>query len=200
VKPYKLLSLLLQYPDDELLGVGGALAAAAAELPRGTARTSIGRFLDHWASASPSDLREDYVRTFDFDRRASLHLTYHTHGDRRQRGLELVRLKRRFAEAGLVLGEGELPDYLPVLLEFAELAPDGAGAQVLAELREPLELVRAALHERGSPYAGLLDALVAGLPKLTRAQLERVRQLAAEGPPAELVGLEPFLPAAGGAG
>ena len=64
--------------------------------------------------------------TFDFDRRASLHLTYHTYGDRRQRGLELVRLKRRYAEAGLPLEGGELPDYLPVLLEFAALVPEAA--------------------------------------------------------------------------
>ena len=131
------------------------------------------------------------MQTFDFDRRASLHLTYHTHGDRRQRGLELVRLKRRYAEAGLPLTDGELPDYLPVLLEFAALAP-AEGETLLNELRVPLELVRARLHATESPYADLLDALVGALPKRTRAQAEAARRLAEEGPPAELVGLEPF--------
>ena len=171
MKPWLRLSALLQYPDEELL--------AAHELPR-------------WMRETPlRELQAAYVQTFDFDRRASLHLTYHTHGDRRQRGLELVRLKRRFEEAGLPLTGAELPDYLPVLLEFAALAP-AEGEALLNEFRVPLELVRARLHERKSPYAELLDALAAALPKRTRAQAEAARRLAEEGPPGELVGLDPF--------
>ena len=138
-------------------------------------------------------LQDDYVRTFDFDKRTNLYLTYHLHGDGRRRGVELVRLKRRFREAGLELAEGELPDYLPVLLEFAELEPE-AGTAVLAGLRGSLELVRAGLHERGSPYAHLLDAVVEGLPALTRRQRAEVERLAVEGPPTELVGLDSFTP------
>jgi nitrate reductase delta subunit len=134
--------------------------------------------------------QEEYVRTFDFDRRASLHLTYHTHGDRRQRGLELVKLKRRYAEAGLELDAAELPDYLPVMLEFAALEPE-AGEALLNEHRPAIELVRARLHERGSPYAELLDEIVRCLPKPTRRQLDLARRIAAEGPPVELVGLGP---------
>ena len=182
---FKLCSVLLQYPTEEIECGRDELAAAAAELPE--LRALIARY----GEAPLAELQEEYVRTFDFDRRASLHLTYHTHGDRRQRGLELVRLKRRFAEAGLALTDDELPDYLPVLLEFAALAPDH-GAPLLAELRGPLELVRSRLHEVGSLYAGVLDAIVARLPKLTAAQEEAVRRLALEGPPTELVGLEPF--------
>jgi nitrate reductase delta subunit len=186
VSAYALLSVLLQYPDGE--------APAREELealPRGAARDGIAAFLASREGVPTAGLQAEYVETFDFDRRASLHLTYHTHGDRRQRGIELVRLKRRFAACGLALADGELPDYLPALLEFAALAPDGEGAALLAELRAPLELVRSRLHERGSPYALLLDALVAGLPPLTRAQAERARRLAEEGPPTELVGLGP---------
>jgi nitrate reductase delta subunit len=172
VKPWQLLSALLQYPDAELL-------EAADDLPA-------------WIQKTPlRELQAAYVQTFDFDRRASLHLTYHTHGDRRQRGLELVRLKRRYADAGLPMTEGELPDYLPVLLEFAALAPE-QGEALLNELRVPLELVRARLHEKESPYAELLDALVAALPKRTKAQAAAARRLAHDGPPGELVGLEPF--------
>jgi nitrate reductase delta subunit len=105
--------------------------------------------------------------------------------------MELVRIKRRYAEAGLPFTAGELPDYLPALLEFAALSP-AAGEALLAEFRAPLELVRARLHETGSPYAGLLDTVVAGLPRPTRAQLAAARRIAEEGPPTELVGLEPF--------
>lgn len=176
MKPWLALSNLLQYPDAELL-------ESAGELPG-------------WMRETPlQELQAVYVQTFDFDRRASLHLTYHTYGDRRQRGLELVRLKRRYAEAGLPFEGGELPDYLPVLLEFAALVPEG-GESLLNELRAPLELVRSRLHQTGSPYAELLDSIVSLLPKPTKAQLAAADKLADEGPPAELVGMEPFTAAA----
>jgi nitrate reductase delta subunit len=117
------------------------------------------------------------------------------HGDRRQRGVALLRLKQRYAAAaGLPLLDGELPDYLPVMLEFAALAPEDIGLAALAECREAIELVRAALHDAGSQYASLLDAVAAVLPRLSSAQAARVRRLAAEGPPSEQVGLEPFAP------
>ena len=144
------------------------------------------------ALAYPEDdrvLQAEYVETFDFDRRASLHLTYHVHGDRRQRGIELIRLKRRYAAAGVELVDRELPDYLPVMLEFAAIAPV-EGRALLAEHRPALELVRARLHERGSRWAPVLDEVVEALPPLTRAQAHRARRLAEEGPPSELVGLE----------
>lgn len=188
----KLLSLLLVYPEEELVAALPELRDAATALPRGQ-RGGVEAFLDTLAGTPLPELRRGYVETFDFDRRCGLHLTYHTHGDRRQRGLELVRLKRRFAEAGLALASSELPDYLPVLLEFASLRPR-EGTELLGSLRAPLELVRAALHDRGSPYAGLLDALCVALPQPTERQLAEARRLAEEGPPAELVGLEPFVP------
>lgn len=190
VSAHRLLALLLQYPDADTAAAGGELAQALELLPQRATRDGIAAFLASREGVPLAELRAEYVDTFDFDRRACLHLTYHSHGDRRQRGIELVRLKRRFAAAGLALTDGELPDYLPALLEFAALAPDGEGEALLAELRAPLELVRSRLHERGSPYAHLLDGLAAALPPLTRVQAERARRLAEEGPPTELVGLE----------
>jgi nitrate reductase molybdenum cofactor assembly chaperone NarJ/NarW len=184
----KLLSLLLQYPTDELLTARAELVAAGG---RGG---PIGRFLDWWAGEDPGELRRAYVETFDFARRNSLYVTYHVHGDRRQRGVALLRLKQRYAAAELDLLDGELPDYLPVMLEFAALAPDGVGLAALADSRDAIELIRAGLHDTGSPYALLLDAVAEELPGLTGAQAARVRRLAAEGPPSEQVGLEPFAP------
>ena len=189
----KVLSLLLQYPGEELLAARAELRDAAAGLPPGRATRDIRRFLDWYSSAPVAELQSRYVDTFDFTKRSSLHLTYHTFGDRRQRGMALLNLKQRYAAAGLELLDGELPDYLPVMLEFAALAPD-AGVAALARNREALELVRASLHEAGSPWALLLDAACAVLPPLTKLQSARVRRLAAEGPPFEEVGLEPFAP------
>jgi nitrate reductase delta subunit len=182
----KLLSLLLQYPGEELLAARAELAAAADEPLR--------RFAEWWASEPAGELQRAYVETFDFTRRNSLYLTYHVHGDRRQRGVALLRLKQSYAAAGLELLDGELPDYLPVMLEFAALAPADIGLAALAERRDAIELIRAGLHAAGSPYSLLLDAVAGLLPGLTGAQAARVRRLAAEGPPSEEVGLEPFAP------
>jgi nitrate reductase delta subunit len=181
---FRVLSALLQYPDEELVGARDELLGAAND-------ARVEAFVEAQFSLPLRDLQDEYVTTFDFDRRATLYLTYHTHGDRRQRGIELVRLKRRFAEAGLELEGGELPDYLPALLEFASLVPDGH--EPLAELRTSLELIRGRLHQRESRYAPLLDVVVEKLPPLTHAQQERARRLAEEGPPSELVGLEPVV-------
>ena len=181
---FRLLSPLLQYPDERLLAGRDELLSLETD-PR------VASFVAGLDRVPLGELQSEYVATFDFDRRASLYLTYHTHGDRRQRGLELVRLKRRFAAAGLELADDELPDYLPALLEFASLAPEGQ--EPLAELRPSLELVRGRLHQRESRYAPLFDVLVEALPPLTRAQEQRARRLAEEGPPAELVGLDPVV-------
>ena len=183
---FGLLSRLLQHPD-ESPGLGGD------ELPAGAAGEAVARFLSEVQETPLDELRRDYVATFDFDRRTNLYLTYHLYGDRRRRGVELVRLKRRFREADLDLADGELPDYLPVLLEFAEFAPE-QGTALLAELRGPIELVQSVLRQRGSPYAHLLEALTCSLPRLTRRQADAVKRLAAEGPPTELVGLDSFTP------
>jgi nitrate reductase delta subunit len=191
---YKILSLLLQYPSGEALAAVPAIREAVAELPASAARSAIERFLVYRGAASTVAAQQDYVRTFDFQKRLSLYLTYYQLGDRRQRGMALLRLKRRYAAAGLPPAGSELPDYLPLVLEFAALAPAAHGEELLAEFRPAMELLRLALHDAGSPYAHLLDALCLRLPALTDAERAEVHRLAAEGPPAEQVGLEPFAP------
>jgi nitrate reductase delta subunit len=193
-RPYKLLSVLLRYPDGRLAAGRGELAAAVESLPRTGEREALERFVAYLADATPLELERTYVETFDLRRRTSLYLTYYLHGDTRRRGMALLRLKRLYAAAGLEQIDGELPDYLPLVLEFAALAPPGAGETLLREHRPALELLRHGLHEAESPYAHLLDALAAGLPRLTPLEREHVRRLAAEGPPSEQVGLRPFAP------
>jgi len=196
VHPFKLVSLLLQYPAGELLDARGDLRDAAQELGPGPQADAIRRFATWWADADARELQGAYVETFDFSRRNSLYLTYHTLGDRRQRGMALLALKQRYASTGLPpasVDGGELPDFLPMLLEFAALEPE-AGHAALHRHREALELLRASLHEQDSPWAPLLDAVVLPLPGLTNDQLSRIRALALEGPPEEQVGLEPFAP------
>jgi nitrate reductase delta subunit len=191
--PWALLSFLLRYPDGQLVAARGEIADEVAGLPDGPMREALSRFLDG-LDGDVTELAARYVETFDLRRRASLHLTWYTHGDTRARGLALLRLKKLFRAAGLPLETSELPDHLCVLLAFAELAPPGHGEALLDELRAPLELLRLSLHDTGSGYAHLLDAVACGLPEVSATDRAEVLRLAREGPPDESVGLEPFAP------
>jgi nitrate reductase molybdenum cofactor assembly chaperone NarJ/NarW len=191
---YKLCSLLLQYPDEQLLAAGGELRSALRELPRSPASAALEGFLDWWTGADPLSLAQHYVETFDLDKRCGLYLTFYGEGDKRERGSALLRLKRLYRAAGLPLAGTELPDYLPVMLEFAAAAPSGYGEVVLREHHAALELLRLSLRERESPYAHLIDAVCLTLGAPSAADRARVYKLAASGPPQELVGLEPFAP------
>jgi nitrate reductase molybdenum cofactor assembly chaperone NarJ/NarW len=191
---YKLCSLALQYPDKELVAGRAELARAAAELPGGPAADSLVRFFTWFQEVTPLELEQHYVQTFDLHKRSSLYLTFYSLGDRRDRGLALVRLKKLYRAAGLELEGRELPDYLPLMLEFAAAAAPEHGELVLREHRAMLELIRLSLREQNSAYARVLDAvceLAGGLSAGERLSLDR---LLAQGPPQELVGLEPFAP------
>jgi nitrate reductase molybdenum cofactor assembly chaperone NarJ/NarW len=192
--PYKLLSLLLQYPTDELLAARPVIGEEIEALTSSPEREALRQFFGRFGSRPAIELQQEYVETFDLRKQCGLYLSHYTEGDTRKRGMALLRLKRLYAAAGLTLAGPELPDYLPVMLEFAALAPVGHGRRLLAEHRPGLELLRATLREGRSPYLLLVDAVCADLPRPAAAELERVRRLAAHGPPVEEVGLRPFAP------
>lgn len=192
--PYKLYSLLLQYPGEELLAAEHELDAAIKALPRSQERTGLDRFWNWFSTTSSAELQEFYVATFDLQKRSSLYLTFFSEGDTRKRGQSLLRLKHLYAAAGLKLESRELPDYLPVVLEFAELAPEGLGRHLLGEHRAGLEMLRLHLTELDSPYRYLIEGICSGLPRLSSAELEVVGRLLKQGPPIEQVGLQPFAP------
>ncbi len=191
---FKLCSLALQYPDVELIAARGPLAASARELSRTSALEALERFWPWWVEAEPLELAQHYVETFDLHKRSALYLTYFTHGDKRERGQAMLRLKRLYRADGLPQAGRELPDYLPVMLEFAAGAPPGHGELVLREHRSALELVRVSLREQASPYAHVLDAVGELVGEVTAADRAGLERLIAGGPPQELVGLEPFAP------
>ena len=193
-RTYKLCSLLLQYPDQELLAARLELSAAVQELPPAPARQALRRFCAWWGGEDPLALQQHYVMTLDLDKRCGMYLSFYGEGDRRERGSALLRLKRLYRAAGLPLEGTELPDYLPVMLEFAAAAPSGQGSIVLREHRAALELVRVSLYDRETPYADVLEAVCLTVGDISAADRVRAVKLAAAGPPQELVGLEPFAP------
>lgn len=190
---HRIAALLLDYPDDALLADLPVLRAATEQLT-GRFRAPLQRLVDTLGGRPAREVAADYVATFDHRRRCCLYLSYYAHGDTRKRGVALVEFKQAYRAAGVELAANELPDHLCVLLEFAATADREAGIRLLLEHRAGLELLRLALLDAGSPYADALSAVSATLPPLAGDDREAVFRLAAEGPPEEEVGLEPFAP------
>jgi nitrate reductase delta subunit len=186
------VSLLLGYPDQSLLAQLPLLHEAVGDLapPAGPA---LQRLIAHLETTPSDGLAADYVETFDLRRRGCLYLSYYTYGDTRQRGVALLQFAHAYRQAGLDPPEGELPDHLGVVCQFAALAPE-PGIGLLVEHQAAVELLRMALARAGSPYRDALDALAAVLPPAAEPDLARAVELARQGPPSEAVGLEPFAP------
>jgi nitrate reductase delta subunit len=184
-------SLLLGYPDEELLGRLELIRSASHRLPEpvgGPLRATAARL----ASTPLGELQADYVETFDNRRRCNLFLTYFAHGDTRKRGMALLRFKQTYLRSGFALADTELPDHLCVVLEYAATVDQEQGRQLMLDHRAGLELLRLSLCDRDSVWAPALEAVTATLPPLRGDERDAVRRLAAEGPPEEEVGLAPF--------
>jgi nitrate reductase molybdenum cofactor assembly chaperone NarJ/NarW len=188
---WRIAALLLDYPSTQTLALTDQLSAAVMELPAAVGAPILD-FLGGFCTADPLQVAAQYVETFDMRRRASLHLTYYAYGDTRKRGMALLRFKYAYRQAGMQLGDGELPDYLPLVLEFAATIDPAQGERLLAEHVPVLELLRLSLQDSGSAYATLLAAILVTLPPINSADRRRIAELAAQGPPSEDVGLEPF--------
>lgn len=159
----------LGYPDEARAATLPLVAAAVRELPpeHAAAAAAFEAFLAHTASQDPYDLAADYVATFDQRNRNSLYLTWWTAGDTRNRGTQLVRFLETYRAAGLTYGGRELPDHLVIVLEFASTDVPGAsetGTALLSEHRHGLVRLHASLAKATSPYAPLLDAVLATIP------------------------------------
>jgi nitrate reductase delta subunit len=186
-------SVCLTYPDDDMLGRLPLLRSALAVVPTSEPVALLAGFLAHAESTPPPELQRQYVALFDFDRKHALHLSYWTDGDTRRRGAALAAFKQRYRDSGwLVDTRGELPDHLPMVLEFAALVDPVAGRELLLHYRAGLELLRLALIEDRTPYAEVLVAVCATLPGASPRDRAAARALAASGPPSEEVGLEPY--------
>ncbi|MFF4563708.1 nitrate reductase molybdenum cofactor assembly chaperone [Streptomyces sp. NPDC001435] len=188
----RLMSLLLQYPDAELVAARQVVAATVDALEPSPAATELAAFTAWFTAQEPDALERHYVETFDLRRKSGLYLTYYLHGDTRRRGMALLAMAQRYRAAGWDTDGGELPDHLPVALEFAALCGPGPGEAPLRQHRRGLELIHRALTAMDSPYRHVLAALLSLLPPATEADLKAVAELAAQGPPNEDVGLDPY--------
>ncbi len=188
---WRIAALVLDYPHQSALDLLGDLRAAAVDIP-GPAGAGLTACIDDLRGQDPIAAAVRYVETFDLRRRSSLHLSYYAYGDTRGRGMALLRFKTAYRNAGLELGDHELPDFLPVVLEFAATVDPTRGRRLLITHRAVIEVLRLSLHDSASPYGRVLDALCETLPGLDTDDRAQVLTLAAEGPPEDTVGLDTY--------
>ncbi len=157
----KALSLLLSYPTRDLQGampeIGGALAAETRLTA--VARRDLRPLVEALAAGDIYELEEQYVMLFDRSRTLSLNLFEHVHGESRDRGGAMVSLVETYREGGFDPATSELPDHLPVLLEFLATRPEGEARAVLADAAHIFEVLRERLLRRDSAYAAVFAAL-----------------------------------------
>ncbi|WP_366553021.1 nitrate reductase molybdenum cofactor assembly chaperone [Aquibaculum sediminis] len=159
---YRVLSRLLSYPNAEMVaGVGEMRAVLAGEgLVSSRDRQALEPLLTDLESKELLDLQERYVLLFDRSRSLSLHLFEHVHGESRDRGQAMVNLGELYAEHGLEVSDRELPDYLPLFLEFLSLLPPREAAELLAEPAHVVDALHRRLLKRESCYAGVFGTLL----------------------------------------
>lgn len=150
-----LISILLQYPDEDIVNMS---LDELAEVQNQEVVIKIMKFHSYLQTNSLEELTDSYVRTFDFSETTNLYLTYSKLKDEKERGSILVKLKEIYRDEGFVLDSEELPDYLPLLLEFISIAKSETVKSLVPQFIEPIEEIKDGLHSVNSPYTGLLEA------------------------------------------
>ncbi len=167
---FKLLSLLLGYPDEAVQQAAPEIAALVRDepaLPRETA-ARLAALATRIATDGLLDTQEAYVALFDQTRSLSLYLFEHVHGESRDRGQAMVDLRTLYEANGLEMEPGELPDYLPLFLEFLGMTAVAEARDLLADIRPIAESLAQRLAKRRSDYAAVLDAVLALAPVAVR--------------------------------
>jgi len=181
----KIIAVLLHYPDSAAHAALPEMADAVAAdrtLPE-RERQALTEFIEAQAGQALLDRQEAYVGLFDRGRHVSLHLFEHVHGESRDRGQAMVELLEHYRSRGFTLSVRELPDYLPLFLEFAATQPPAEAIELLDDAMPVFVLLGERLHQRGAAHAVLFDAL----QKLGRpcAEAEALRRAAADEQPDE---------------
>jgi nitrate reductase molybdenum cofactor assembly chaperone NarJ/NarW len=157
------LAALLGYPSAELQTNVPAIRAALAEegtLPR-AARRRLDPLLDRLETGDLLDVQADYSELFDRARSLSLHLFEHVHGDSRERGQALIDLGQQYVDRGFLLDSPEMPDFVPVFIEFASCLPPEEAREMLGQPAHVFAALAERLGKRGSPYGAVFQALIA---------------------------------------
>jgi nitrate reductase delta subunit len=162
-RTFKALSALLSYPTEELQRHAAELRDAIGRegILSGQARRALNPLLEQLARNDLYDLQERYVLLFDRTRSLSLHLFEHVHGESRDRGQAMIDLKGQYEQAGLFISAAELPDFLPLFLEYLSVLPARQACETLGQPAHIFAAMAERLRKRQSPYEAVFRALVA---------------------------------------
>jgi nitrate reductase delta subunit len=159
---FKALGALLDYPTPELKAAADEIEQALSEeraIPAAE-MDGVRAFIDRLRRTDIMDAQEYWIGLFDRSKRLALHLYEHRHGESRDRGQAMVNLALTYRMNGFELNAAEMPDYLPLFLEFLSVIPEVHARRYLTDALEIIEALRIRLEERDSTYAALLGALV----------------------------------------
>ena len=182
MKTFKVLGVLLSYPKTEWvshLDEFGPLLFAENLLSKKQLKAVLA-FIEELKSADIFTLQEEYCSTFDRGRSHCLHLFEHIHGESRDRGQAMVNLSDAYEQKGFFIDQAELPDYIPLFLEFLSLCPRDEAVALLGEPIDVIATIGTRLEKRDSSYAVLFDALVA-LSRVKPSR-EKIQEVMAQEP------------------
>ena len=160
-KTFKVLSALLSYPTEELEEAAEDLRDALRDealLPQST-QTALDQLIAGFAARDLYDLQECYVELFDRGRSLSLYLFEHVHGESRDRGQAMIDLKALYEKHSLLTASSELPDFLPLFLEFLSILPVEEAREQLGQISHIASTLETRLRKRQAPYEVLFRAL-----------------------------------------
>lgn len=170
MKTLRAIAALLSYPTAELVAAAPEIRAAieAEKVVPPAERAALHRLIDDIAAGDLYDLQERYGLLFDRTRALSLHLFEHVHGESRDRGQAMVDLLKLYEENGYTPATSELPDFLPLFLEYASLQAPRAAVELIGQPANVIAALRERLAKRGSPYEAAMAALLA----ISKAKLD----------------------------
>lgn len=159
---YKILSLLLDYPDEDVKeNLSGVMEVVETEAYLNAAQCEkLRSFVDFAEPLTLAEWQMQYVQMFDFSSGSNLYIFDHVYGDSRERGQAMVDLTEMYTKSGFEPSSNELPDFLPLFLEYLSLLTDTEEVEkLLGEISHILSNMKAALEKKETPYLHLLDIL-----------------------------------------
>lgn len=161
MKTFKVLSLLLSYPQAEWVGELALMETLLEQEQalNGAAKQQLAPLFQALRAETLLEAEQTYVGTFDRNPSHSLHLFEHIHGESRDRGTAMVNLMEEYRKHGLVMGADELPDYVPLFLEYLSQRPQQEALDMLGEAVDVLALIGRKLKANHSPYHTVFSVL-----------------------------------------
>jgi nitrate reductase delta subunit len=156
---FEIISYCLLYPNEEWLSELPDTSSSLFLLEDEQLRDNLNQFMQYIMSNELNSLMQNYIETFDFGALTNLYITYEKYGEKRERGQALLSLKQLYELEGYEMEESELPDYLPLVLEFLSFCSEESTKKIIYSLGPVLEIMDENLKEIGSPYTILIDSL-----------------------------------------